>query len=130
MSVCIEFRKLPFTMFVLGHLSLIHIQICWRSFERIRQLIKITSIMEGSRTVQRKIMEETYNNCFKTLVQTVEQLGGLVKKIVKVKVFEWLLFLHICFKVIEKNVNERNRQNFELWMKLVWNVNYLRNYVG
>ena len=44
--------------------------------------------MEGSRTVQRKIMEETYNNCFKTLVQTVEQLGGLVKKIVKVKVFE------------------------------------------
>ena len=28
----------------------------------------------------RKIMEEKYNNCFKTLVKTVEQLEALVKE--------------------------------------------------
>ena len=79
MSVCIEFRKLPVSMFVLGHLSLIHIQIYWKSFESIWQVVKITSKMYGSITVQRKIMEETYNNLFKTLVKTVEQLEALVK---------------------------------------------------
>ena len=35
--------------------------------------------MYGSITVQRKIMEETYNNLFKTLDKTVEQLEALVK---------------------------------------------------
>ena len=79
MSVSIDFRKSPVSIFVLGYLYLIQIQICWKLFESIWQVAKITSKMYGSRIVQRKIMEETYNNCFKTLVKIVEQLEALVK---------------------------------------------------
>ena len=80
MSVCIDFRKPPVSIFILEYLSLIYLQICLKSFESIWHLVKNTTVMYGSRTVQTKIMCETYNNYFKTLVKTVKQLEALVKE--------------------------------------------------
>ena len=59
--------------------------------------------MYGSRIVQRKIMEETYNNCFKTLVKTGRTIRSAGKrKLLNLKHLNNFFFLIFVSKLLRK----------------------------